>query len=274
MFLPRFPRLIPLTLVLAAVLSGLAATGAQAGETLDKMRQTGELRVGLTGDYRPFSMRDRKSDTGPETNTGIGPFSGLDVDLARSLAGAMRLKLVIVPTSWPTLSDDLTAGRFDVGMGGISVTEARREIGLFSVPMMSDGKTPITRCENVDRFQTLDQIDREGTRVIVNPGGTNEKFARANIHKATIILHPENLTIFDEIIAGRADLMITDAIETRLQSKLHPELCAVHPDTPFDRSEKAYWMPKDPELKAEVDHWLIRFKEIGALQRKIDEWVE
>lgn len=239
----------------------LYATSAQAGPTLDAMEKAGEVRVGLTGDYRPFSgLKD-------------GQYAGLDVDLARSLAGALGLKLVIVPTSWPTLSADLQAGRFDVGMGGISVTPAREAIGFFSVPMMSDGKTPITGCANVDKYQTLAQIDREGTRVIVNPGGTNEKFARAHLHHATIILHPENLTIFDEIIAGRADLMITDAIETRLQAKTHPELCAVHPDAPFDHAEKAYFMPKDLELKALVDEWLTRFKDIGALQRKIDEWV-
>jgi cyclohexadienyl dehydratase len=48
----------------------------------------------------------------------------------------------------------------------------------------------------------------------------------------------------------------------------------VHPDEPFDHAEKAYFMPKDRELKALVDEWLTRLKDIGALQRKIDHWVE
>lgn len=247
------------------LLLGLAlVTGASAGERLDQMERAGVVRVGLTADYMPFSGIEPQS----------GGYHGLDVDLARSMAAALGLKLQIVRTSWPTLSEDLAAGKFDVGMGGISVTEARKEVGFFSVPMMSDGKTPITACGNVEKFQTLAQIDRPDVRVIVNPGGTNEKFARANIHKAQIILHPENLTIFDEIVAGRADLMITDAIETRLQAKKHEGLCAVHPDEPFDHAEKAYFMPKDRELKALVDEWLTRLKDIGALQRKIDHWVE
>jgi len=238
------------------------STQAQAGPVLDAMEKAGEVRIGLMGDYPPFSsLKD-------------GQYSGLDVDLARSLAGALGLKLFIVRTSWPTLSADLEAGQFDIAMGGISVTQARRQIGFFSVPMMSDGKTPITACANVARFQTLDEIDHKGIRVIVNPGGTNEKFARAHIHHATIIVHPDNRTIFDEIIAGRADLMITDATETRWQAKEHRALCAVHPDAPFDHTEKAYFMPKDAELKALVDEWLTRLKEIGALQRKIDRWVK
>ena len=72
---------------------------------------------------------------------------------------------------------------------------------------------------------------------IVNPGGTNEKFARANLKKARILVHPDNVTIFQQIVDGKADLMMTDAIEARLQSRLHPELCAVHPQQPFDFAE-------------------------------------
>lgn len=63
--------------------------------------------------------------------------------------------------------------------------------------------------------------------MIVNPGGTNEAFAKANIHQATVITHSDNTTIFDKIVAGRADVMITDGSETEYQAKLHPELCAL-----------------------------------------------
>tara|TARA_R110000868_G_scaffold122877_2_gene325767 strand:+ start:3906 stop:4670 length:765 start_codon:yes stop_codon:yes gene_type:complete len=253
-------RLTPVFALLG--LLALTATAAQAGPTLDAMEKSGEVRIGLTGDYRPFSsLKD-------------GQYAGLDVDLARSLAAALGLKLVIVKTSWPTLSADLEAGKFDVGMGGISVTEAREAVGFFSVPMMSDGKTPITACANVTKFATIEQINQPDVRVIVNPGGTNEKFARAHFPNAEINVFKDNTKIFDEIVAGRADVMVTDAIETRLQAKEHPELCAVHPDQPFDHADKAYFMPKDLELKALVDEWLTRFKDIGALQRKIDKWVE
>lgn len=238
--------------------------GAQAAETLEKIEAAGTLRIGITGDYRPFSALDPKT----------GNFTGLDVDLGRSLAAALGVRPVLVKTSWPTLGADLQADRFDIAMGGISVTESRAKIGLFSAPMMSDGKTPIALCKNAARFQTLGQIDREGVRLVVNPGGTNEKFARAHIHNATIILHPDNTTIFQEIIASRADLMITDAIETRLQAKLNPALCALHPDAPFDHAEKAYFMPKDAELKARVDAWLDGLRKSGELKTAIAKWTE
>ncbi len=86
-------------------------------------------------------------------------------------------------------------------------------------------------------------------------------------------MYPDNVTIFDRIVAGEADLMITDAIETRLQQKLHPELCALHPEAPFDYSEKAYLLPRDFLFKAYVDQWLHQALASGALQKILDRWI-
>jgi cyclohexadienyl dehydratase len=248
---------------LALVLALAAPAAAEGLSALKRIETSGVVRVGLTGDYKPFSWEE------PE-----GHFEGLDVDMAEALASDLGTRLEIVPTSWPTLMDDLAAAKFDIGMGGISVTEERRKLAFFSASLLTDGKTPIARCEDAARFQTLDQIDREGVTLIVNPGGTNEKFARANIRTATILLHKDNASIFEEIVAGRADLMITDAIETRIMQKLHPELCAIHPDQPFDRSEKAYLLPKDDAWKARVDEWLAEMEASGEKAAIFSQWVE
>jgi hypothetical protein len=90
--------------------------------------------------------------------------------------------------------------------------------------------------------------------VIVNPGGTNERFDRAHLQKATIVQWSD--TIFDALVQGKADLMITDAVEAGGRAKLHPGvLCPVHPKAPFDHSELAYWMPRDPISTAYVNQW-------------------
>jgi cyclohexadienyl dehydratase len=226
---------------------------AQAQSRLDDIVSRGTLRVGLTGDYRPFSQKPAD-----------GGYSGLDVDMANSLAGAMGVKLEIVGTTWAALLPDLAANRFDIGMGGISITLARQKQAFFSDPVMRVGKTPIARCADKDRFATLAAIDRPGVKVIVNPGGTNEKFDRANLHQADIAGFPDNTRIFDELVAGRADVMITDSVETRLQQKLHPELCAIHPDQPFDFGELGYLLPRDIVLKQYVDLWLRVTVESGV----------
>ena len=171
----------------------LASVPAHAQSVLSEILSRGTLRVGLTGDYRPFSIKEAD-----------GKFTGLDVDEAEALAKGMGVKLEVVPTAWPNLMADLMAHKFDVGMGGITVTLDRAKTAYFSTPVMRSGKTPIARCTDKGKFDTLEQIDKPGVKVIVNPGGTNERFAKARVHQAEIVMFPNNATIFEEIVAGHA----------------------------------------------------------------------
>lgn len=235
----------------------------RSGTLLDEVPHSGELRVCTTGDYRPFTYRD------PRT----GAYSGIDIDMARDLARSLDAKVELTPTTWGSLVSDLAAGRCDIGMGGISVTLDRAREAVFSEPYRTDGKTPIVRCADKDRYGTLGQIDRSGVRVIVNPGGTNETFARARLRHATIAVHRDNNTIFDEIVAGHADVMITDASEALYQAKLHPRLCAVHPDRPFTFAEKAYLLPRgDQEFANYVDEWVHLRTHDGTYRRYARSW--
>ena len=218
-----------------------------------------------TGDYRPFTSRDAVS----------GKLEGFDIDQGESLAAALGVNAEFVPTSWPNLAVDFAADKFDIAMGGISITLDRARKGYFSTPYLREGKTPIARCADSAKFAALADIDKPDVRVVVNPGGTNERFARANIKTAPIRVFPDNRTIFDEIAAGRADVMMTDVSETKYQAKLHPGvLCPVHPDKPFDFAEKAYWMQRDTALKVFVDTWLHMSVESGAFRALAAKWIE
>ncbi|REC93577.1 transporter substrate-binding domain-containing protein [Kushneria indalinina] len=253
-----------LAMMLTVCLSPHAeAAGVSESSALDQIIERGTLRVGTTGDYKPFSY-----------HTSDDRFIGLDPDMAADLAEALGVELELVPTSWPTLMQDFHDQRFDIAMSGISVNLDRQKTAWFSRPYQRDGKTPITLCERQADYQTLEQIDQPGVRVIVNPGGTNERFARGNLQKATIVDYDDNVTIFDQIVQGKADLMMTDAIETRLQANLHPELCAVHPDQPFNFSEKAVLLPKDMDLKFFVDQWLRQLKESGSFDEQLQHWLD
>lgn len=212
---------------------------------LQQILDTGILRIGTTGDYAPFSFwADNQNSP-----------RGTDIDRAESLAQSLGVKPVFIKTSWPTLTEDLLAGNFDIAMSGVSLTKARAAFGFFSAPYHVGGKTAIARCKDAEKFKSLDAIDQPSVRVIVNPGGTNEKFVDENIKLATKVLHMDNRSIFSQLVRGRADVMITDRIEVDLQSSLHSKLCSTTTEN-FTYQEKAYWMPKELDLKQRVDSWL------------------
>jgi cyclohexadienyl dehydratase len=254
-----------LTCLAALLLLIAQSSRAEPPSRLETIVQRGTLRIGMTGDYLPFSFFDNATST----------FRGFDVDVAEALGKALGVKVEYVRTGWPELSADFEADHFDVAMGGISITPERERKGMFSKPVMREGKTPIARCADKGKYETIADIDKPGTRVIVNPGGTNERFARSHLKNAEIEVYADNVTIFDEIAHGHADLMMTDSSETLYQQKIHPGvLCAIHPEQPFDHAEKAYWLQRDADLKGFVDRWIEEAIGNGSLARIRAVWFE
>lgn len=241
--------------------AGLLLALPAAARPLATIKADGTLRVGLTGDYAPYSLR------GPD-----GKITGADVKMAQSLAQSLGVKLAIVPTAWKTLKEDLTADRFDVAMGGVSVTPDRAAVGNYSIPVMHDGKRPIVRCPDKDRYTSVAAIDRPEVKVVVNPGGTNERFAKAHLAHAHIDVHPDNRTIFEEVANGHDDVMVTDGAEVDYQARRHPGvLCPAAVTDSFDHFDKAYWMTKDPALKSAVDSWLKKSLAAGDYDKALAE---
>ena len=190
---------------LACTCAGFISIGtvqAQApASALDAIQSAGALRICTTGDYKPF------------TNATGDSFEGIDIEMAKSLAKAIGVEPKFVRTKWAELMADFTGGKCDVAMGGIGVTLERQKRVFYSEPALRTGKIPLVRCADKDKFQSVADIDKPGVTAIANPGGTNERFAKSNFKQAKITLHPDNVGIFDEILAGRADVFVTEAIE-------------------------------------------------------------
>jgi cyclohexadienyl dehydratase len=246
------------------LLLSFVATDTLADESrLDAVQKSGTLRVCTPGDYRPFSVA--KPD---------GGYEGIDVDLVQAMAKSLGVKVEFVKSPWPQLMDTFIE-KCDIGVGGISVTLDRQKRAFFTEPYMVNGKAPITKCENVRKFQTVADIDKPGVTVIENPGGSNERFARANFKQAKIVIFEDNTKIFDEILKGNADVMISESVEAIAQQKLHPGLCAVNPMKPLQYGEMAYLLPRgDVVFKSWVDQWMHLAKATGDYDRTVDTWLK
>jgi cyclohexadienyl dehydratase len=230
-------------------------------QDLDQIVTQGTVHVCSTGDYRPFTYRDPKG------------WSGLDIEMAHDLAKNLDVKLDLVQTTWAAMAHDLDT-KCDMAMGGISITLDRAKHALYSGPYLRDGKAAIIRCADRSKYQTLADIDRPGVRIVVNPGGTNAEFDNANIHHATIVKHPDNNTIFDQVSSNNADVMITDANEIRWQTKQNPQLCGASVDHPFTFEQKAYLIPQsDPALQQWVNEWLNIAQNDGTYARIAQKWL-
>lgn len=213
------------------------------------------LTVGTTGDYEPVTWRD------PTT----GNYVGDDIDLMQAFAANAGHDLSFVQTTWATMLDDLTAGRFRMAVGGITRTDGRARRALVSDPVATTGKVAPVRCGEEDRYASLAAIDQTSTRIVENRGGTNQPFALAETSHAVVILVPDNAMAFDYLENDKADVMFTDSIEAVYHQKQREGLCAVHPERPYTRAQRVFLFRKDEgPLRDAFNRWLAIRKATGA----------
>lgn len=247
---------------LGQILSGVVQP--QPISRLDQIIQRGVLRVGTTGDYKPFSYLN------PTTNQ----YEGHDIDAAALLAESLGVRIEFVKTTWPTLLKDLQDNQFDIAMTGITRTLARQKVAALSHPYINVGKSPLIRAADRNRFKTLADIDQPGVKIGVNPGGTNQRFVDANIKKATVVVIEKNLSIPEKIVAREVDVMITDNVEAMLVAKQDTRLFAVEPENTYTKDDFGYLVPRDEHAWFNyVNLWVDLAKLKGDFARLQQKWI-
>ena len=242
--------------------------------TLDRVLKSGVLRVGITADYPPFTLR---------CSGGAGAV-GSDIDEAADLARSLGATLELVLTTWSELEDALVASTFDIGVGGISDTLQRRRVAAFSMPYIAGGKVLVARCDSpllaLDGWAALRAVPSLGD-LAVNPGGTNERSIRAELPLARVVLVEANGEQFDLVARGQVNGTVTDRVEAQLRLR-----CGGH-CPPAARGDddlchgpllqpgrKAYMLPRDDLVWARyVDGWLEGRLQSGAANASLQRWL-
>lgn len=247
---------VGLLLIALLLLTGISA---EAGH-LEDIAARGTIRIGTTGDYIPMSY----------FNPRTGEYEGIDAELSQLIAASLGVKIQYVPTSWPTLAADTQADKFDIALCGIS-----RNFNRAKTMAMSDaygeglfGKTILCRQKDAKRFRSLADIDRPDVRVMINPGGTNEKFAHANLKQAQLIVHDENADIPRQIAEGHADIMITETVEAAHYVRSDKRLAAPLINEPFTRHSCGILMTKgDQEWLNYINFVLAELRMDGTMAK-------
>ena len=227
--------------------------------TIQRIQERGKLLVGTTGDYRPLSYREAD-----------GNYWGFGIEMAEKIAERIGVGIEFVQTSWPTLTADvLTEPQpFDLAIGGITITDTRKETMLMSDGYLCNGKTILCRADEAGRFQSLADIDKPEVRVMVNPGGLNEKFANENLSHATIIVWQKNEEIPSQVAEGNADVMITEITEAPWYVQNDPRLAAPLIKKPFTHGQIGVLMRKgQDDLLTLVNTVIAQMKADGTLRQ-------
>ena len=237
----------------------VAVKNVEAGH-LEEILSRGTIKIGTTGDYIPMSYFNKKT----------GEYEGIDAEISKIIAESLGVKIEYVSTTWKNLSQDTLDGKFDIALCGISRNYAREKILEMSVGYGVGifGKTILCRKSDAKKFKTLADIDKKNIRVMINPGGTNEKFAYANLKNAKIIVYNENAEIPHQISIGNADIMITETVEALNYIKIDKNLAAPLINEPFTKHSCGILMQKgDQEFLNYINFVLAEMRDDGTLEK-------
>ena len=256
---------IPILLLLVCITSILIAFPTFAQESrLQQIIQKKEVRVGTSGDYPPFSFLN------PQTNQ----YEGMDIALAHKLGEALDAKVTFVRFTWPGLTADLLADKFDVAMGGIGRNVARGKVLAYTNAYMTFGTCPLVRKGDEGKYPDFASIDRPGVKVILNQGGLNDRHFSALLKQATILRHNKNEEIALKVKEGTADVWITDNVEALYYAKKFPELVAVNPKQTFTVGTKGYMIRLADQIFLNwLNLWLEQMFLEGHIQKLEQQWL-
>jgi len=249
---------------IAAVIAVAVALPAAAQDSrLQQILSEGKLRVGVTGDWNPMSMKDPAS----------GGYTGYDIDMMTELAGDLGVEVEFVATDWKTLVNGIVSGKYDI-TGSASLSPARLKAAGYSDSYFQLGTVPLVLEKNLDRFQDWEDLDQPDVTVAATLGTTQEQQVKQFFPNAQKKIVEAPARDFQEVLAGRADAHITSNVEAMKLIEKFPQMAIVPVDGPKATTPIAALLPQADQVWINyVNHWITLklargyFDDLGAKWR-------
>jgi polar amino acid transport system substrate-binding protein len=198
-------RLFITGIVLACFLIMGLSAASHAGETqralvgesaVDAIAKRGVIKVGMDI-FVPWAMKDKK-----------GELIGFEIDMAKKLAEDMGVKVEFVPTKWSGIIPGLITGKFDVLIGGMTITTKRNMKINFTRPYYYTEQGLMANKKKAAGFKVAD-FDSAGVTIAARLGSTAAVAAKQRFPKATIRLFDDEPTAKQELLNGNVHAMVS-----------------------------------------------------------------
>jgi len=251
---------------LAALICGVAlalASPAHGAPAAPEANPT-PVRVGTSADYPPLDFEEN------------GKIVGIEPEFAAQLSQDLGVPFEIVQLPWTDLIPSLRAGKIDVIMSGMSITDERSELVSFCDPYLQVGQMALIRKQDRTRLDDPAAMRAEGVRVGVSKKTTGEAFAREKLKSAKIVVYPSIEEAIAALRKGELDYVIHDAptIWRVVGRPPHedPDLVGLY--RPLTDEYLAWAVRKDDDgFRKRLNSALSEWRKSGQLEHIIDHWI-
>jgi polar amino acid transport system substrate-binding protein len=223
----------------------------------------GELRVGFESGYVPFEMTDKK-----------GNFIGFDMDFGRRLAKSMGVKFVPVNTAWDGILPALMTNKFDIIMGGMTITQERNLKVNFANPYIVVGQTILLNKKHQNKVKSYKDLNNPMYIVTSRMGTTGEQAIKKYIPKATYKGFESEAEAGLEVINGKADALVYDLPFCGFLYGSQGKGKTVFLSDPFTFEPLAWAINKgDPDFLNYLNNFLRQSKGDGFYDKVYQKWI-
>ncbi|MBE3670080.1 amino acid ABC transporter substrate-binding protein [Vibrio navarrensis] len=256
-------------LSIAALLTGLLgislSTPSLASESttanLDSINQRGTLRVGMST-FVPWAMRNKQ-----------GELIGFEIDVAKRLAADSGWKVEFVPTAWDGIIPALLAKKFDVIIGGMSVTPERSKSVLFTAPYSHSGVQIAASKTLAADFTSMEKFNSRRVKIAARRGAFTVQVARETFPKATILQFDDDAQAFQEVINGNAHAVIASSPKPEHETIKHSDKLFLPFSERLAKGNEAFAVRLgEDDKKAFFDTWIQARMADGWLQQRYEYW--
>jgi len=260
--LKKLAALVPLlTLALAALLPG---TAGAASPVLERINDSGVLRVAMSANQPPYTMRSRDNK-----------LIGFDVDLATALATTMNVRLELVPMPFGDLLEGVVQGRADVAISGISITPERARSVTFIGPYVLTGKSMLTTKRVREIVTDGTQLNDPEIRIVALHNSTSASFVTRNLPRASLATIGDYDEGVQQLLTGQVDAMVADLPILQLTLLRYPQAELGLVDEPLSTEPIGIAIANgDPQLENLLRNYLSAFDAAGLTKDLHDKWFE
>ena len=183
-------------LTLLGALSALSPAQAQQDPLLETIKKRGKLQVGFSS-FVPWAMRDKQ-----------GQWVGFEIDVSTKLAQDLGVQLELIPTAWDAIIPSLIAGKFDLIIGGMTITPARQEQIDFTAAYSTSGQGVAASRQLASQLKWPEGYNSPNVTFTCRRGVAGCKTVAEKWPKATLRQFDDDAMAFQEVINGNAHAVI------------------------------------------------------------------
>ena len=261
-------RFLVTAIVLVSVFVLSLAVSTSAGEiqrklvaesAIEQIAKRGVIKVGMDV-FVPWAMKDKK-----------GELIGFEIDIAKKVAKDLGVKIEFVPTKWSGIIPSLITGKFDVLIGGMTITTQRNLKINFTRPYYYTEQGLMAHKKKAAGFKVSD-FNSPGVTIAARLGSTAAVAAKQQFPKAKLRLFDDEPAAVQELRNGNVHAMVSAQPLPSSTALEYPDTIMVYDEVMMLEAIGIGVRKGDPETLNLINNWIEINRNNGWIQGKYAYW--